>query len=144
LLTGLMEEEPMHHIERELEMMLDMYEGIGIHVTMHGRLPEISSYARVFIDIISERITAAVRDQSPKEFSIAINRTGRGGERSWVLTMEAQGSETERGLVESTRIGSAARKLRALGGTLHVRSDPCFLLVASIPEGWACENGENE
>ena len=143
LLTGLLDEEPAYQIERELEMMLDMYEGIGIHVTMHGRLPEISSYARVFTEIISERITAAVRDQSPREFSIAINRTGGGGEHAWVLTMEAQGSEAEKGLAESTRTGSVVRKLRALGGTLHVRSDPCFLLVASIPERGTQENEEN-
>ena len=131
LSTGIGKVESQRVTQRELSVMIDMFAGIGVTITFGGSLPTRPGMAELFMDIITESVTNAVRHGFATDINVACIEEASG----WTLEITNSGLAPDGPVHEGGGIGSMRRRLVGMGGTLVLQTHPTFILMASVPEG---------
>ena len=106
---------------------------IGTNVTLDGMLPEEGVLRDTLLSILREAATNAVRHAGAKnvraKIAYADGRT--------TLSIENDGRTPDQQITEGNGIGGMRERLRELGGTLVIQTEPRFLLTAIVEGGHA-------
>lgn len=128
---NLMQLTPDTEPQREIEAMAEMFAGIGVTVRLHGALPEEKELSEVFVDVITESVTNAVRHGFASEVDIVCEHK----DSVWSLQVTNSGVPPAGRISEGSGIAGIHRRLLGLGGRLHIETMPRFKLTAYLPEG---------
>ena len=131
LMNDLREVRPDRSFAHEIELIIEMFAGIGVRVTFCGEFPANPEASEVFMDVITEGVTNAVRHGFSAEIDITCAAEGRG----WTLRISNSGIAPEGPVSEGGGISGMRRKLAGMGGRLGLQTEPLFVLTAVIPEG---------
>ena len=118
-------------VRRELAMLTEIFSSMGVEIRLVGELPESRSAAAVFMNVIREGVTNAVRHG----FSTEITITCGGDDANWTLEIANNGLSPEDGITEGCGLGDMRRRLTQAAGFLHVQTEPRFILRGSLPRG---------
>lgn len=139
LLNAFSEDLPLNLMElasdteprREIEAMTEMFAGIGVKVQVQGALPESRALSEVFVDVITEGVTNAVRHGFASEVDIVCEHK----DSVWSLQVTNSGVPPAGRITEGSGLASIRRRLMGVGGRLHIETMPRFKLTAYLPEG---------
>ena len=131
LMNDLREVSPDRSFAHEMELIIEMFAGIGVRVTFGGEFPPDPGISEVFMDVITEGVTNAVRHGFSAEIDITCAAEGR----DWTLRISNSGIAPEGSVSEGGGISGMRRKLAGMGGTLGLQTEPLFVLTAIISEG---------
>ena len=138
LLRGLPEDlmagEGLPAAQSELESLVQTFASIDVEIQLSGAMPKSESVGRLFVEIIRESVTNAVRHGFATGVFVQIDLRGEG----YCLTVTNNGHAPYGAIVEGGGLGGMRRKLEPFGGTLLVTPRPCFALTILIP-GDACD-----
>ena len=105
--------------------------GIGIQVSFDGTFPENGAVKELFLSVIRECMTNAVRHAGAKELYV---RFASGDHRASVCVTNS-GAVPQGGLVEGGGLASLRILVKKSGGTMEVKTVPRFELTATVPVG---------
>lgn len=135
LSKGLLAELKAEHNEPspadKLESIQHIFAAIGIDITIEGQLPDSSQEAQLFIDIIREGSTNAVRHGLATQINIKLKAL----DHSYQLTINNNGYTPDAPITLGSGIRGMRKKVSAQGGSLEIRQDPSFTLSVVIPGG---------
>lgn len=139
LLTSFARDLPLNPMEltpdtgplREIEAMTRMFAGIGVTVRLEGALPEDPTLSEVFVDVITESVTNAVRHGFASEVDIVC----RHEDAAWLLQVTNSGVPPAGPVVEGGGLAGIRRRVMGLGGQLCIETQPRFVLTAVLQEG---------
>jgi len=115
----------------ELDSLRRVFERIGVIIALDGELPEDSAKGRLFVDIIKEGTTNAVRHGFATTVSVQIGFS----ENAYRLIITDNGRSVSDEFAEGGGIGGIRKKLMPFGGVLTVASSPAFVLTIVLPGG---------
>ena len=118
-------------IQSELSSMIEIFGGIGVEIVVEGDLPSSSRAAGLFMEVITEGVTNAVRHG----FSTKVNIRCDESPEKWTLCIADNGLSVTQEVSEGGGLGNMRRKLESFSGTLQMDVSPHFTLVISIPKG---------
>jgi len=130
LFTDLRETNSERSAWRDIEIMVEMYAGIGVRVNFQGELPKNPELAEIFTDIITEGATNAVRHGFSTEIDIACEKT----DVEYRLEITNNGIPPRGDVVEGSGIDGMRRRIAGVGGTLVWRFGPTFVIMATATE----------
>ena len=110
-----------------LESLRQKFASIGVELKTEGALPEDPQRARLFVDLIREGATNAVRHG----FATCILAQMRPAR----LRVTNNGPPPPEDFTEGGGLGGMRRKLEPFGGALRITSSPQFVLEIDIPGG---------
>ena len=105
--------------------------GIGIQVSFDGTFPENGAVKELFLSVIRECMTNAVRHAGAKELYV---RFVSGDHRASVCVTNS-GAVPQGELVEGGGLASLRILVKKSGGTMEVKTVPRFELTATVPVG---------
>ncbi len=117
--------------EQRLASIVKTMKGIDIDVLVDGNLPDVKAYAALFVDIIREAATNAVRHGFASEIDIEMDED----DSKYSLTVSNNGllpSGDE--IVERGGLGGIRRKLKSFDGSVDVSFSQRYTLTCSIPK----------
>ncbi len=115
----------------ELKSIQQIFAAIGVDIQFKGQLPENGQRACLFVDIIREGSTNAVRHG----FATQINIRAEPGENEFNLTINNNGHTTNAPIIPGSGIGLMRKKVDAQGGNLNITYYPLFTLSVVLPGG---------
>lgn len=105
--------------------------GLGIRVSIDGTFPENTAVKALFLSVIRECMSNAVRHAGAKELYVRLTRTdGRACVRVTNSGAVPQGQIVEGGGLTSVRV-----LVKKCGGSMEVKAVPEFTLTVSVPVG---------
>ena len=128
MFVDLAEEKATVSADQELNLLVKMFAGIGVILIFRGHLPKNKQLVDVFLKVITEGVTNAVRHG----FSNEVNIVSCCRNNKWMLEIKNNGLVPDEIVVEGGGIKSMRRELSAIGGKLIVRTKPEFCLQAFI------------
>lgn len=131
LIEQLKEENSEITPKEELENIFNIFAAIGVEIHFTGILPKNDQESKLFIDIIREGCTNAVRHGLATE--IKINSTLIND--SYNLKITNEGYTVKNPIIPGGGIKAINKKLTDLGGNLEIESYPLFMLSADLPGG---------
>lgn len=117
--------------EEELASIKNIFSAIGVEVLFDGKLPKRDKYSRLFVDIIKEGCTNAVRHGFANEIKIESVRENNAD----ILTITNEGFITEKPINKGSGLNNIKNKVNALGGIMEIIASPTFTLTVVIPGG---------
>lgn len=115
----------------ELKSIQQIFSAIGVDILFEGEFPKDSEKARLFVDIIREGSTNAVRHG----FATKINIKVRPAKNTYKLIINNNGNAPRIPITPGTGIGTMRKKVAAQGGNLDIIEKPSFTLYVVIPGG---------
>lgn len=115
----------------ELKSIQQIFNAIGVDIRFEGKLPVNADKAGLFVDIIRESSTNAVRHG----FATQINIKAEPTENVYNLTINNNGHTTTSPITPGSGIGTIRKKVGALGGNLDIIHHPMFTLSVVLPRG---------
>jgi signal transduction histidine kinase len=113
----------------ELDSLRQVFGFIGVEIVLDGKLPEGDTKGRLFVEIIREGITNAVRHGFATHISVRIDNSGS----ACRLEISDNGYPPEDAVTEGGGLAGVRTKLEPHGGTLNVASHPRFVLTIDLP-----------
>jgi signal transduction histidine kinase len=115
----------------ELESIQRIFSAIGVDIQFEGQLPADDQQAALFVDIIRESSTNAVRHG----FANKINIQAEPKENEYKLIITNNGHTTSAPLASGSGIETMRKKVGAQGGNLDIYHYPLFILSVVLPGG---------
>lgn len=115
----------------ELNNIQQIFAAIGVEIKFDGELPDNSRQAQLFLDIIREGSTNAVRHG----FATEINMKSELLDNKYNLTIENNGHTTREPITPGSGIRGLRKKVSAIGGNLNIKQHPRFTLSVVLPGG---------
>ncbi len=115
----------------ELESIQRIFAAIGVDIQFEGQLPADAQQASLFVDIIRESSTNAVRHG----FANKINIQAELKENAYKLIITNNGHTTSAPLASGSGIETMRKKVDAQGGKMDIYHHPLFTLSAVLPGG---------
>ncbi len=115
----------------ELESIQRIFAAIGVDIQFEGQLPDNTQQASLFVDIIRESSTNAVRHG----FASQINIHAEPKEDAYKLIITNNGHTTSAPLASGSGIETMRKKVGAQGGNLDIYHHPLFTLSVVLPGG---------
>ena len=135
LSKGLLDELKAEQIHRkpeaELENIQQIFATVGVNITFEGEFPPNEEQARLFIDIIREGSTNAVRHGFATEINIKTEQI----ENNNNLTIKNNGLSITIPITPGSGIQLIKKKVVAYGGTIEITLKPLFTLSVVLPGG---------
>lgn len=116
--------------ELRLKHITNAAEIVGTKVEAKGRLPEDPDVSAVFLQVLREAVTNAIRHGQAKYVSVHFQEMSN----AWQMDIVNDGAVPRQKLSEGEGISGMRRKLAAVGGELHIKSDQEFSMQALIPK----------
>ena len=117
----------------EIDKLRQVFGSIGAEIVFDGALPAREVTARLFIDIIKESVTNAVRHGFASEISVHSFRM----DGIWFLNIQNNGHPPLLPIIEGGGIGGMRERLAPEGGTLELLLTPRFTVSITLPGGEA-------
>lgn len=115
----------------ELKRIQKVFQVIGVDINFQGKLPNNSEQAALFIDVIRESCTNAVRHALATQINI---RAGAIGDKI-NLTINNNGHAPNTSITPGNGIKAMRKKVFAQGGNLNIIHYPLFTLSVVLPGG---------
>lgn len=115
----------------ELKGIQEIFLAIGVDIKFEGSLPQDEEQAHLFVDIIREGSTNAVRHGLATE----INIKSESIEETYNLTINNNGHTTSTPIALGSGIRTMRKKVDSQGGDLEIIQEPIFTLAAVLPGG---------
>ena len=115
----------------KLKSIQQIFAAIGVDIEFEGQLPYNEEHACLFIDIIREGSTNAVRHGLATQINIKVDST----ENACNLTINNNGHTTNNPIIPGNGIELMRRKVDAQGGNLNISHHPLFTLSVVLPGG---------
>lgn len=115
----------------KLKGIQQIFAAIGVNIEFQGELPEEVQKACLFVDIIREGSTNAVRHG----FATAISIKAESKESEYKLTINNNGYTTATPITPGNGIKVMRKKISAQGGNLDIIHHPVFTLSIVLPGG---------
>lgn len=115
----------------ELTGIQQIFSAIGVAIEFEGELPDDTQQASLFVDIIRESSTNAVRHG----FATQINIKTELKENEYKLTINNNGHTTTTPIIPGGGIKVMRKKVSAQGGNLNITHHPLFALSVVLPGG---------
>ena len=115
----------------EILSIQHIFAAIGVIIRFDGKLPNNQEQAHLFVDIIRESSTNAVRHG----FATRINVKVEQGENTDELTIMNNGQTAATPITNGSGIGMMKKKVCSLGGSLEIVTYPSFTLLVVLPRG---------
>ncbi|MDL2259083.1 hypothetical protein LJC42_08055 [Eubacteriales bacterium OttesenSCG-928-K08] len=115
----------------ELVGLKQAFLSIGVTILIDGALPEEETKGRLFVDIIRESVTNAVRHGFATNITVSMEHTS-GGHK---LVITNDGRLPTGPISEGGGIGGMRNKVEPHGGTVDVITHPQFVLAVDLPGG---------
>ena len=135
LLKGLLDELKAEHSQiepsDELKNIRQIFDAIGVDIRFEGELPNNLEQAGLFIDIIREGSTNAVRHG----FATQINIKSEPVEDEYRLYISNNGRARTTPFIPGSGIGTMRKKVAAHGGALEITHQPLFTVSVVLPGG---------
>jgi signal transduction histidine kinase len=96
-----------------------------------GRLPEDMTKGKLFVDIIREGVTNAVRHGYATQISVEIDNS----DGACRLAITDNGHPISETITEGGGLSGMRKKLEPYGGALNVTPHPRFSLMVDLPRG---------
>lgn len=131
---GLPEMEDMirtkYDAKKRLEILIKTFAGIGVTLEISGELPTVFDYAGVYVDILREAATNAVRHGYATNIKVSFIET----KDEYSMRITNDGIVPTHEMVEGTGIKGMRKKVVFVGGYLLVDRIPEFAIMAIIPK----------
>lgn len=114
----------------ELEGLQQAFAAIGVTIEIMGELPMDELTGRLFVDIVRESVTNAVRHGFASKVFVEMEENN-----GYILTVTNNGDAPHEPISEGGGIGGMRRKVEPHGGVLNVATQPQFVLTVSLPGG---------
>ncbi|MDR0490011.1 MAG: hypothetical protein LBH28_02025, partial [Oscillospiraceae bacterium] len=114
-----------------LDIMKREFETIGVKILLDGCLPADDAMSRLFVDIIREAVTNAVRHGLATQVCIRIADSDNGDR----LEITNNGYSRDNTIKEGGGIAGMREKIKSFGGALNVTAHPHFMLVINFSGG---------
>lgn len=115
----------------ELKKIQKIFKNIGIKVNFQGELPENKKQACLFIDIIRESCTNAVRHALATQINIKAEEKNEG----YKLTINNNGRRPNEPITPGNGIRVMRKKVSDQGGNFNIKHYPKFTLSVVLPGG---------
>lgn len=115
----------------ELKSIQQIFAAIGVNIHFEGQLPDNARQACLFVDIIREGSTNAVRHG----FATQINIKSQPIQNAFTLTINNNGYIPNIPIRPGSGIGIMRKKVNTLGGNLDINHFPLFTLSVILPGG---------
>lgn len=115
----------------EIKSIQYIFSAIGVTIRFDGQLPVNEERARLYVDIIRESSTNAVRHGFATQISIKAEQK----ETTTNLTIVNNGFVPSFPITLGSGIGMMKKKVCSLGGSLDVIRDSTFTLLVVLPRG---------
>jgi signal transduction histidine kinase len=115
----------------ELKSIQQIFAAIGVNIHFEGQLPDNARQACLFVDIIREGSTNAVRHG----FATQINIKSQPIQNAFTLTINNNGYIPNVPIRPGSGIGIMRKKVNTLGGNLDINHFPLFTLSVILPGG---------
>ncbi len=115
----------------ELKRIQKVFNDIGINIEFEGVLPDNNQQACLFVDIIKESCTNAVRHA----LATQINIKGEVKKNKYKLTISNNGYTPATPITPGNGIKVMRKKVSAQGGNLNIIHRPIFSLFVVLPGG---------
>lgn len=119
--------------DKLLENLQSSFEYIGTKVNVSGSIPQDQAAAALFILIIREAVTNAVRHAKAQNVYVRFEKKAENS--SYSLTITNDGRKPEKDASEGGGISGMRRNVLEAGGKLDIRYCPEFMINAEIPAG---------
>lgn len=132
LLSGMVQDlnEPRHVDPRaRLEHIRNTAEIVGTRVAVTGSLPTEEAVSEVFLQIIREAVTNAIRHGQASQVDCIFQES----ETVWELCIRNNGSVPQQQLREGEGISGMRHKLEAVRGELRIEAGKSFALRIRVP-----------
>ena len=116
---------------KDLMSLREVFRNIGVSILFSGTVPDTPHSEKLFMEIIAEAATNAVRHS----FSTEVRIECRQNERDWLLTVSDNGISAAGEISEGGGLSGMRRKILSAHGTLSIRTEPGFVLNISLPKG---------
>lgn len=116
---------------QQVKNIQNIFSEIGVDIDFKGEFPKKEQEWDLFIDIIRESTTNAVRHGLATKIIIRIDKK----EEEFHLTITNNGYIPNNPIKLGSGIKAMRKKTRALGGTLEIKQDPIFTLSVTVPGG---------
>ena len=115
----------------EVKRIQKVFKDIGISIEFEGLLPDNNPQASLFVDIIRESCTNAVRHA----LATQINIKAQAKEDEYQLTINNNGYRPMAPITPGNGIKTMTKKVSAQGGNLNIKHSPIFTLSVVLPGG---------
>ena len=115
----------------ELKSIQEIFASIGVEIKFEGNFPKNEDQADLFVDIIREGSTNAVRHGLATEINIKAELI----EDTYNLTINNNGHTSTTPITAGSGIKVMRKKVSAQGGNLNIIYHPTFTLSAVLPGG---------
>jgi len=112
------------------DILKQTFESIGIKILFEGELPEDGGKEQLVMYVTREAVTNAVRHGLATEVTISAERIE--GNFHLKITDNGHGAATDT-ITEGGGLGGIRKKIEPFGGTLHITSQPRFMLTVDLP-----------
>lgn len=117
--------------QEELDALQQAFASIGVTIEINGALPQEETKGRLFVDIIRESVTNAVRHGFATIVSVQMEHADDG----YHLVIANDGHPPSGPITEGGGISGMRNKVQPHGGTLDVITHPQFMLTVDLPGG---------
>ncbi|QRN84814.1 hypothetical protein JR334_07435 [Clostridia bacterium] len=131
LLDELKAEQSKTGPKEDLKSIQQIFAAIGVEIKVDGQLPDNEQQACIFVDIIREGATNAVRHGLATEINIKSEKV----KQAYYLTITNNGYTSPVPIATGSGIGSMRKKVCARGGNLDIIQYPLFTLSVVLPGG---------
>lgn len=115
----------------ELKSIQQIFAAIGVAILFEGQLPDNAKQACLFVDIIREGASNAVRHG----FATQINIKSEAIQNAYQLMISNNGHTATVPITPGSGIGAMRKKVGAQGGSLDINHHPRFTLSVVLPGG---------
>lgn len=115
----------------ELDSLQQAFASIGVIIGINGALPADDTRGRLFVDIIRESVTNAVRHGFATSIAVHMDCSGS----AHCLQITNNGHPPRGPITEGGGIGGMRQKVAPHGGMLDVTTHPQFVLTVDLPGG---------
>lgn len=116
--------------KNELASLCETFLSIGVKINIDGDLPENNRISKLFIGIIREAITNAVRHGFATEINVELQYN----EDSYFLTVTDNGHKTTKKIKERGGISGMKSRVAEQNGELNISTLPSFTISAKVPK----------
>lgn len=124
--------------KQQLQVLKKTFNGIDVNLDIRGYLPKENDYAKIFVDIIRETATNAVRHGFAKKIWVQM----RTREEEYLLKITNDGQAPSHNMTPGNGLRGIQKRLNYVGGQLIVDRTPQFAILASIPRLQAKAEGK--
>lgn len=115
----------------EINEIQQIFAAIGVDIKFEGELPDDIQQASLFVDIIRESSTNAVRHGFATQININIELK----ENEYKLTINNNGHTGNEPIIPGSGIKVMKKKVSGQGGNLNITHQPLFTLSVVLPGG---------